>query len=168
MAALARRATSPASCYVAFNVTLVAWHLPPLYDRAMAVHGVHVVQHLCFLVASTLLWWPFLSSLPELPRPTYPKQMLYSVLLMLPMSIVGMFLTYADRVLYPAYEAAPRIWGISPLEDQRLGGLIMWIPGNLIVMAVFSVVFFRWAAIQSADDAADAPLTVRPSPLGPG
>jgi cytochrome c oxidase assembly factor CtaG len=61
------------------------------------------------------------------------------------MSIVAVYITYADRVLYPLYAIAPRVLGISPLEDQRLGGLIMWIPGGLYFMGVMSVVFFRWS-----------------------
>ena len=150
---LARRLTRPAACFLIFNVTLVLWHLPPLYNLAMASHAVHIVQHLCFLGASTFLWWPFLGPLVE-QRPPYAARMLYGVLLMFPMSIIGMYLTYADRILYPAYEGAPRIWGITPLEDQLIGGLIMWIPGNLLLIGLLSVVFFRWVAAHEADDAA--------------
>jgi putative membrane protein len=159
----ARAVTAPGVCYTLFNVTIIAWHLPPLYNLAMANHGVHIVQHLCFLAASGLMWWPLMSPLPELPRLSLPKQMLYVVLLMLPMSIVGMSLTYADRVLYPAYEGAPRIWGISPREDQMIGGLIMWIPGGLALIGVATVVFFRWAATESAEPTDAAVDTGAPS-----
>jgi putative membrane protein len=150
-AAIARIVTSPGLCFAVYNVTLIAWHLPPLYNLAMARHAVHIVQHLCFLAASTLMWWPLMAPLPELPRLSYPKQMLYVVALMLPMSVVGMYLTYAERPLYPAYESAPRIWGVSPLEDQLIGGLIMWIPGGFALMGVATVAFFRWAASEQED-----------------
>ena len=51
-----------------------------------------------------------------------------------------------NDVLYPAYAAAPRVWGISPLDDQMIGGLIMWIPGGLFFYGVMTVIFFKWAA----------------------
>jgi putative membrane protein len=99
-----------------------------------------------FLVASVLMWWPFLSPLPELPRLSYPGQMLYSFLMSIPMSVVAISITYADHVLYPAYAAAPRVIAITPMEDQLMGGLIMWIPGGMIFVVILSVVFFKWNA----------------------
>jgi putative membrane protein len=152
LAAIARRATTAPVAFVVFNVTLIAWHLPPLYNLAMANHGVHIVQHLCFLAASVLMWWPLLSRTPELPPLSRPLQMLYICLLMIPMSIVGMIITYADEVLYPAYESAPRISGLSPQQDQLVGGLIMWIPGSLIYIAILTVVFFKWAREMEEDE----------------
>jgi putative membrane protein len=149
--ALAKRITSGSAAFVLFNVTLIAWHLPPLYNLAMRNHDVHIVQHLCFLATSVLMWWPLLSRVPELPALSRPLQLLYICLLMIPMSVIGMIITYADEVLYPAYESAPRMWGLSPLEDQLIGGLIMWIPGSLIYVALLTIVFFRWA--KEAQDA---------------
>lgn len=149
VATVARRITTGPAAFAIFNITIVAWHLPPLYNLAMAHHPVHIVQHLCFLVASTIMWWPLMSTMPELPRLSYPKQMLYLFLVMLPMSMVAMIITYADTVLYPAYSSAPRVWPLSPLQDQRLGGLIMWIPGSLVFLVVLSVVFFKWAGQEA-------------------
>lgn len=142
---IAKRITTGGAAFVLFNVVLIAWHLPPLYNLAMANHDVHIVQHLTFLVTSVLMWWPLLSRMPELPALSRPLQILYVCLLMIPMSVVGMIITYADSVLYPAYEVAPRMWGLSPMEDQLIGGLIMWIPGSFIYIALLTVVFFRWA-----------------------
>jgi len=142
--ATARWLTSPWRAFAIFNVVLAGWHLPPLYNLAMAHHPVHIVQHLMFLVASVLMWWPILSPLPELPRLAYPMQMLYLFLMSIPMSIVAVYIALADSVLYPAYASAPRIWGVSPMQDQLIGGLIMWIPGGLFFFAIISVIFFRW------------------------
>ena len=85
---VARWLTAPAHCFAIFNVVLAAWHLPPLYNYALAHHPVHIVQHLMFMAASVLMWWPVLSPLPELPRLSYPGQMLYLFLLSIPMAIV--------------------------------------------------------------------------------
>ena len=147
--AIARRLTTPISCFVIFNVTLAAWHLPPVYNTALAYHWVHIIQHLMFMGAAVLMWWPIMSPLPELPRLSYPGQMLYCFLLSIPMSIVSVYIVYSRSVLYPAYASAPRVWGISPLDDQLIGGLIMWIPGGLFLFGVASVVFFRWASDES-------------------
>lgn len=151
--AIARFVTKPAAAFTIFNVVLAGWHLPPLYNAAMYYHEVHILQHLMFLVAAVIMWWPLLSPLPELPRLSYPGQMLYSFLMTLPMTIISIFIVYADHVLYPAYASAPRLWGLSPLEDQRLGGLIMWIPGGLFFYLLTSIVFFRWATSQRDDRA---------------
>jgi len=149
--ALAKRITAPIAAFAIFNITLVVWHLPPLYNLAMANHNVHIVQHLCFLVSATIMWWPLMSRMPELPRLSYPQQMLYAITMALPMSVLAIVLTYADSSLYPAYAAAPRIWGITPIEDQRYGGLLMWIPGGMIFFAFASVRFFQWAASEERD-----------------
>jgi putative membrane protein len=146
----ARALTRPAVAYAVFNIAMIAWHLPPLYNLAMANHDVHVVQHLTFLVTATLVWWPLLSPLPELPPLSHAMRMLYVVLLMIPMNVIGLMITYADEVLYPAYESAPRITALSPLDDQLVGGLIMWIPGTFILIGVASVLFFRWVKVEEA------------------
>jgi putative membrane protein len=155
IAALARAVTTPIAAFTIFNVVLAGWHLPPLYNSAMFYHEVHILQHLMFLAASVIMWWPMLSPLPELPRLSYPGQMLYSFLMTLPMTVISIFIVYADHVLYPAYASAPRLWGLSPLEDQRLGGLIMWIPGGLFFYLLTSIIFFRWSK-SHRDDVAGA------------
>ena len=151
----ARAVTAPVAAFSIFTVTIVAWHLPPLYNLAMDVHPVHIVEHLCFLVASTIMWWPVMSTLPELPRLGYGQQMLYVIAVALPMSVLAIVLTYADTTLYPAYASAPRIWGITPLEDQRYGGLLMWLPGGLIFFGVASVRFFQWARAEDRDESTE-------------
>jgi putative membrane protein len=155
---LGRRLTRPSGAFACFNLVLVAWHLPPLYNLAMDHHGVHIVQHLMMMVASVILWWPVLSPSPELPRAPYPLQMLYLFVVGLPMVVVSIFISMAESVLYPYYAAAPRVWPIlTPHADQHLGGLIMWIPGGLVFLLAISVVFFRWQA-AGGDDGAVAPL----------
>ena len=160
--AVARAVTRPIRCFIIFNVIIAAWHLPPLYNTAMAYHPVHIVQHLTFMAASVLMWWPFMSPLPELPRLAYPGQMLYCFLMVIPMSIVAIYIAMADHVLYPAYSVAPRLWGISPLSDQQIGGLIMWVPGGLLFYVVMTVVFFKWAG-RDNDSTAGAQVDWRPS-----
>jgi len=71
----------------------------------------------------------------------------------MPMTVVAAMITGAERVLYPFYEAAPRLFDLTPLADQRLGGVIMWVPSGLIPLAAFTVVFFRWVAAEADETA---------------
>jgi putative membrane protein len=154
VATAARWLTAAPHAFVIFNVVMIVWHLPPVYALAMAHHPVHIVQHLCFMVAATLMWWPVVSPLPELPRLSYPGQILYLFLMTIPMSLIAVCIGYSGRALYLAYASAPRLWGLTPLQDQTLGALIMWIPGGFFFFAVISVIFYRWQ--QEGEDSAAA------------
>jgi putative membrane protein len=162
IAPVARFVTRAPISFVIFNVVIAAWHLPPLYNAAMADHNVHILEHLMFMVAAVLMWWPLMSRLPELPRLAYPGQMLYSWLMTIPMTITAIYIAMADSVLYPAYASAPRILPLSPLEDQLLGALIMWIPGGIIFYIIMTVVFFKWNA-RGEDSTAGAQVDWKPS-----
>jgi putative membrane protein len=163
IAAIARRITKPIACFVIFNLVIAVWHLPMFYNAAMDNHNIHILEHLMFMAAAVLMWWPITSPLPELPRLAYPGQMLYCFLMILPMSIVAIYISMAEQILYPAYASAPRISPLSPLDDQLLGGLIMWVPGGLIFIGIMSFVFFKWAA-RGEDDAASAQVDWKPKP----
>jgi putative membrane protein len=162
IAPVARFFTRAPICFVVFNLAIAGWHLPIFYNAAMANHGLHIVEHLIFMAAAVLMWWPLLSQLPELPRLAYPGQMLYSFLMSIPMSIVAVYIAMADHVLYPAYDAAPRVLPLSPLDDQLLGALIMWIPGGMIFVVIMTVVFFKWNA-RGEDSTAGAQVDWKPS-----
>ena len=142
---VARVLTHPVVAAAVFAVTIAVWHLAPYYDLMMRNHDVHIATHLMFMVTATLLWWPVISPIPELPRLGYGLGMLYLFLVGIPMQLVAAMITLTDSVLYPWYAAAPRTWNLSPLEDQQLGGLLMWVPGNLWMFLAIGVLFFVWA-----------------------
>jgi len=162
IAPIVRFLTRAPICFVVFNLVIAGWHLPQFYNAAMANHNLHILEHLMFMAAAVLMWWPLLSQLPEFPRLAYPGQMLYSFLLSIPMSIVAIYIAMADHVLYPAYSATPRVLSLTPLEDQLLGALIMWIPGGLIFTIIMTVVFFKWNA-RGEDSTAGAQVDWKPS-----
>jgi putative membrane protein len=143
--AVARFLTRPLVAAVIFTVTLAIWHLTPFYELMMREHEVHIITHLLFMATATLMWWPVMSPLPELPRLPYGLGMLYLFLVGIPMQVVAALITTSDQVLYPWYSVAPRTWGLSPLDDQKLGGLLMWVPGNLYMFLAIGVLFFLWA-----------------------
>jgi putative membrane protein len=160
--AVAEFVTRPVSCYVIFNLVIIFWHLPLFYNAAMANHNIHIGEHLMFMASAVLLWWPFMSPMPELPRLSYPAQILYCFLTTFPMSVIAIYITMADHVLYPAYASAPRLWQLTPMMDQRVGGLIMWVPGSIVFYALMSVIFFKWVA-RGEDSLAAAQVDWVPS-----
>jgi putative membrane protein len=152
-AAVVRAATRPLPAFAVYAVAIVAWHLPGPYNTALEHHGWHVVEHLILLVAATLGWWPILSPSRLAPALPYAGQLLYLFVFGIPMTVVAAMITAAERVLYPFYEAAPRLFDLTPLADQRLGGVLMWVPSGFIPLAAFTIVFFRWVAAE-VDEAA--------------
>jgi len=136
--------TKPVLAGILFNTVLIAWHVPMFYDGALRIHGLHYVQHLVFLFASVLLWWPVLSPLPEHPRLSYGGQLFYLFVVAFPQKLLAAMLTLTGRTLYPTYAGAERVFGISAHMDQQIGGSIMWVPMALILFGAFAVVFFVW------------------------
>jgi putative membrane protein len=149
---LARRATRPLAAGVLFSVPITLWHFPQFYEAALEHHPLHIVQHLVFLATGVVMWWPVLSPVIELPRAGYLTQLLYLFTLGLPMSVAGALITLSGDVLYPFYAAAPRVWGLAPLADQQLGGLVMWVGGTIYLWVAATVVWFRWSAREEAGD----------------
>jgi putative membrane protein len=147
-AAVARAVTRPLLAWSLYAVGLIAWHLPGPYNAALEHHGWHIVEHLVLLGTAILGWWPILSSSRRLPALPYAAQLLYLFVFGIPMTIVAAFITGAEQPLYPWYAAAPRVFGLSPMEDQQIGGVIMWVPAAFIPVFAFTVVFFRWAAAE--------------------
>ena len=142
---IGRLLTHPLVAALLFTVTIVFWHLPPYYDLMMRDHDVHIVTHLMFMVTATIMWWPVMSPAPEMPRLPYGLGMLYLFLVGIPMQLVAALITLSGQILYPWYAVAPRTWGLSPADDQQLGGLLMWIPGGLWLFLAIGVLFFLWA-----------------------
>jgi putative membrane protein len=150
-AAIVRTLTRPLPAFAAYAVALIGWHLPAPYNAALEIHGWHVVEHLVLLATATLGWWPILSPSSLAPSLPYAAQLLYLFVFGMPMTVVAAMVTAAETVLYPFYEAAPRITDLTALADQRLGGVIMWVPSGLIPLIAFTAVFFRWAAAEAEE-----------------
>ena len=147
--ALARAATRPVPALGLYVVALVGWHLPGPYGAALEHHAWHVVEHLVMIATALLAWWPVLSPSALLPRLHYGAQILYLFAFGMPMTVVAAMITGAEHTLYPFYDAAPRVLPLTALADQRLGGLIMWVPAGLMPLVTFTVVFFRWVAAEA-------------------
>lgn len=155
LAGLAQRLLIPFPAFFVFNLVFVAWHAPWLYDAALQFAPLHAVEHGLFLGLALVTWWPVLGPLPEYPRLPHGAQVMYLFFESLPPTILGAIITLSQVPLYATYWAAPRLdfpFGVaswSPLEDQQIGGLTMWIPGALGYFLVLSVVWFLWLEKRS-------------------
>ncbi len=148
---IARMFTKPVIAFLIFSAVFVTAHFPPVFDRMCRDEDFHIFLHLVFMAAGVILWWPILSPLPELPRLSYPAQILYLFLLMIPMTAVAAPITLATRVIYPWYTEGAHGWGLKPIDDQVLGGLIMWIGQGTYLMIVFTFIFYRWQQREDGD-----------------
>jgi cytochrome c oxidase assembly factor CtaG len=151
--ATARFLTYPAIAFVVFNVDFFIWHAPALYNATLENQNIHILEHLTFIIFGLLNWWPIFSPSKDLPRLSIGGQTLYMFVSGMPIVLLGAGLTFASP-LYAPYIAAPRVWGISAATDQQLGGLIMWIPGNIIFIIIMSALFLRWMQNKEKEQAA--------------
>jgi putative membrane protein len=149
---VARWLTLPIVAFALNNVIFGAWHFPGPYELMMRNHDVHVMMHLMIMATGVIMWWPVASPLPELPRLAPPLQMLYLFILGVPMMVVAALITFSGEPLYQWYVEAPRIFPLSPHEDQRLGGVIMWVPGALSIWLAITIVYFRWTHRQVREE----------------
>lgn len=148
---IARRITRPLVVFMLFSAVFTLVHFPAVCDRICHIHPVYGDVHTMLLITGLLLWFPMTSTLPEYPRMSYPMQILYLFLFMIPMTAVAAPITMAQSVLYSYYYPQPHPFGFNAMDDQVLGGLIMWVGQGVYLMFVFSAIFFRWAARDDQD-----------------
>jgi putative membrane protein len=122
----------PSIALALFTVVFALWHVPLLYDAAQGQTLTHYAEHSLFFVTALLFWWPVIH--PGGGARTLGKiaAIAYVSAPMLEGTLIGALLTFAQRPFYTTYTAAPRLTGLSALEDQQLAGLIMWIPGGVV------------------------------------
>ena len=143
--------TRPLVALIAFNAVLLFTHWPAVVDASVGSEWTHFGLHVLLVASALAMWWPVLSPLPEAPPLAPPGQMLYLFLQSLAPTIPASFLTFGSTVLYPAYAAFPRIWGVSALSDQLVAGLIMKLAGGAILWVFIAAIFFRWHAQEERD-----------------
>ncbi|GAC1377910.1 MAG: cytochrome c oxidase assembly protein [Ktedonobacteraceae bacterium] len=146
---IARVLTYPALTFFLYNANFWLWHTPSLYNVTLENQDIHIFEHITFIVFGLLNWWPIFSPSEDLPRLSLGGQILYIFLSGMPTVALGAGLTFFPP-LYTPYLHAPRIWGLSAATDQQLGGLIMWIPGNIFYIIIVSILFIRWMQLQDA------------------
>jgi putative membrane protein len=152
-----RVATHPVVVLITFNAILWVWHLPDLYQAALANVNIHIVEHLTFLVTGVWLWAPVLHALPPAKPMNYLVRMAVLFFTMVSSSILAAIFTFAQAIAYPFYGTAMQVLGLSPLDDQQLAGVIMWVPGGGIFLFATLITFAAWLNNEEKKGEADYP-----------
>jgi cytochrome c oxidase assembly factor CtaG len=139
---------SPATGLVAWLVVMYVWHIPALYDAAVEHPLVHLLEHASFFAAGVALWWPLIQPVPMRRRLTGLQPVAYIGTAKAGLAALGIFLTWSATAIYPYYETTPRIWGLSPVEDQNVAGVIMMVEQSLTLAIVLVALFVR-ALVES-------------------
>ncbi len=159
--------TEPLPAQVIAAVVMVAWHLPPLYDATLRNEELHIVEHLMFIGAGVVLYWPMLEATSEHARwrMSPGAKLVYMLLATLPQDGVALALIFSRVPFYEYYAHAPRlIDGFSALIDQTVAGAVLMILGKVTLGIAAVVVFFRWfGAEHRADRGIESPMRVRRS-----
>ena len=145
----------PAVALVIMGVAMFAWHTPRLYELALASSSWHEFEHACFFLASLIFWWPVINpwpsphlKAPKAGAPGVPSRSERPRWIMVPYLLIGdlqntvlsAIFVFGDRVLYPSYITAPRIFGLPALADQIAAGAIMWVMGSTVFLIPATVI----------------------------
>jgi putative membrane protein len=123
-------------------VILWTWHIPSVFSAAVESEPVHALQHISFLGSAVLFWWAVFDGTKK--KLGYGVAVLYIFTTALHSGVLGAMLTFASTPWYPPYLTSTFSWNLTPLQDQQLGGLIMWIPASLVYVIAGLAVFAGW------------------------
>jgi putative membrane protein len=134
--------SAPLAAWVLHAIALWAWHAPRLFDAALASDWIHAAQHISFLGTALLFWWALFHK--HAGRLGYGGAILYVFTTAVHTSVLGAWLTFSPNIWYAPYAHTAPLWRLSAIEDQQLGGLIMWIPAGTLLAIVALALFGKW------------------------
>ncbi len=130
LSALWSRLTDPLTATILHGVAIWVWHVPALYSAALTSDRIHWLQHVSFFVTALFFWWALLRG-PQRER-GYGAAVMYLFATSLHTGFLGILIALSRHLLYPLQSGTAAEWGLTPLEDQQLAGLVMWVPAGLI------------------------------------
>ena len=155
---VATLALSPWVVWIPHALAIWVWHLPGPYRLALHDPSAHALEHLSFFGTALALWWAVMRP-AGVRREGYAAGILVLLVTAMQSGALGALLLFARAAWYPEQAAGAAAWGYTPLEDQQLAGLIMWIPGGFVYLIASSVLFLRWI-----DGGARSRRVVSPAP----
>jgi cytochrome c oxidase assembly factor CtaG len=137
-----RTLTRPVVALPLWLATYFAWHLPAAYDAALGSYALIHVEHVCYLAAGVLFWWPALQDEPWRLRAGARAGYVFAAFVLV--APLGLLLALLPDAVYSWYVESEGLWGLSALTDQQLAGILMTGEEALVFFAVFALLFFRW------------------------
>ncbi|NIM39876.1 MAG: cytochrome c oxidase assembly protein [Hydrogenophaga sp.] len=134
--------SAPLVAWALHAATLWQWHLPTLFEAALNDPLVHGLQHMGFFGSALLFWWSLLGSGARIARPGIGVIAVFTTALH--SSLLGALLSFSPSVWYPSYLATAPRWGLTALQDQQIGGLIMWVPAGLVFIGIGLMLLEQW------------------------
>jgi cytochrome c oxidase assembly factor CtaG len=141
---------TPIVAWLAMNITFLAWHVPGAYDFALEHENWHAFEHLCFLLTSLLFWWCIIRPWPSGDRKQGWGMLLYLVSADIVNTLLSAFLAFCGRPVYLYYLDHPNPFQVSPVDDQLLGAVIMWVLGSIVFLVPAMLLTLRLAGMGSS------------------
>jgi putative membrane protein len=134
--------SAPFAAWMLHAIALWAWHAPSLFDATLQSEWMHAAQHTCFFGTALLFWWTLVHKHAE--RLGYGGAILYVFTTAVHTSVLGALLTFSPHAWYAPYAHTAPLWGLTGIQDQQIGGLIMWIPAGTLLTVVALVLLAKW------------------------
>lgn len=141
---VAKMLAKPVTAAVIYTLVFSAWHFPVVYEAQLRSEIIHSSEHLIFIAASMIAAWQLTSPLPELPRLSHVGQIIYLTALPFGQFLVTALLSFSRSPIYETYAASPKLFGLTVVGDQQLGGILMKVAGFFIYGIPLILAFFRW------------------------
>src|SRR5215469_18584068 len=135
--------TLPVVAWLAMNLAFLGWHVPTAYNFALEHEHWHEFEHICFLGSSILFWYPVIRPWPTTASHPGWYMLLYLIAADIVNTALSAFLAFCDRPVYKYYLTQPNPFHLSPLSDQRIGAVIMWVIGSLVFLIPAAAVTLR-------------------------
>ena len=134
--------SAPVAAWLTHTIVLWGWHVPGAFEAALRSEPLHWLQHASFFLAAVIFWWSVFAGGRSGTRRGIALLSVFTTAVHT--TVLGALLTFSTKIWYPAYAAAASPWGLSALEDQQLGGLIMWVPGGMVFLAAGMALTAMW------------------------
>jgi len=134
--------SAPGSAWILQAAGLWLWHVPRAFEATLDSEFVHAAQHTTFIVTSLLFWWSVIHGCRR--QGAYGAGVIYLFTTFVHTGALGALLTFSRVTWYPRYAAASAIFGLTPLEDQQLAGLIMWLPASTSYLIAALALLVAW------------------------
>jgi putative membrane protein len=134
--------SAPVAAWLLHAIALWAWHAPRLFVAALESNAIHAAQHISFLGTALVFWWTLFHG--HGGRLGYGAAILYVFTTAIHTSVLGAWLTFSPQAWYAPYVSTAPLWNLTAIQDQQLGGLIMWIPAGTLLTIVALVLLAKW------------------------